>query len=188
MRSNVYFHPQFRNELNQYKISLPRYLTNRFTEPPNKLLSSRDQLYEIITHLELDEIINLCKSDKQLSKACQDDQRIMNLIWTKQQQIKQKTDEFLVSLNDGYYHLDPITEALWREQLDIIDELIKRGYDPSVGDNRPIVIASKKGYLNIVKRLLRDPRVDPAGDDNMAIIEASRKGHLDIVNLSHRVL
>ncbi len=183
MRFTIYSPSQFKNRLNQYNISLPSYLQplrKPIVVDPRSIATHRDQLYQIVANLELYEIINLCKSDKQLSTTCQQDRKIMNLIRDKQQQIKQKTDEFIRSLNDGYYHLDPITTAIYSEKLDIIDELIKRGYDPSADNNLPIQVASEQGYLNVIERLLQDPRVNPGDNGNMSIINAIYKGHLNV--------
>lgn len=41
--------------------------------------------------------------------------------------------------------------------------------------------ASTKGYLRIVNRLLRDPRVNPEFNDNRSIIAASTYGHLYVI-------
>ena len=54
--------------------------------------------------------------------------------------------------------------------------------DPSDNDNYAIICASKYGCLDIVNRLLQDPRVNPADSANKAIRLASRNGHLAVVN------
>ncbi len=46
-----------------------------------------------------------------------------------------------------------------------------------------ITLASRCGFVKIVRLLLNDPRVDPSTDDNWAIHYASREGHTEIVRL-----
>ena len=46
-----------------------------------------------------------------------------------------------------------------------------------------IEIAIQNGRLEMVKILLKDPRVDPSGDNNYSIRRASKNGHLEIVKL-----
>lgn len=178
MQPIVYFHPQFRNELNRYKISLPQYLNNRSQAPIDKFIVYRDQLYETLLHLELDEIINICTSNKQINQICQENSQIAELIYKKQQQIKQKTDKFLLDLSSTRHKVYPINVAITLEELDIIDELIKRGYDPSADSNLAIELASRRGYLSVVNRLLQDPRVNPSA---LAIIGALEGGHVEVV-------
>ena len=75
--------------------------------------------------------------------------------------------------------------------LEILDILLQdspswhpyRGrVDPSDNDNYAIICASEHGCLDIVNRLLQDPRVNPADSENKAIRLASRNGHLAVVN------
>jgi hypothetical protein len=63
-----------------------------------------------------------------------------------------------------------------------VNRLLALGVDPSANDNTAIRWASLYGYLDVVNRLLLDPRVDPSANDNIAIRWASLYGHLDVVN------
>ena len=45
-------------------------------------------------------------------------------------------------------------------------------------NSEAVIVASMKGYVNIVELLLQDPRVDPSGNYNDAIRLASTNGHL----------
>lgn len=56
-------------------------------------------------------------------------------------------------------------------------------YDPSVNNNLAIREASKKGNFDLVKHLLRDPRVDPTANDNEAFRSAVTGNFVDIVKL-----
>ena len=52
----------------------------------------------------------------------------------------------------------------------------------SVNDNWAIRVASYNGHLEVVNRLLEDPRVDPSAHCNEAIRAASKRGHLGVVS------
>jgi hypothetical protein len=66
--------------------------------------------------------------------------------------------------------------CLWLLQENIIK-------DPSINNNNIIIWASSKGYLEVVKQLLKDKRVDPSDKNNNAIRWASAFGYLEIVKL-----
>jgi hypothetical protein len=53
--------------------------------------------------------------------------------------------------------------------------------DPSIDDNFALRCAARQGFLEVIQRLLQDPRVDPSADDNHAIIVASMHGHVAVV-------
>ncbi len=53
--------------------------------------------------------------------------------------------------------------------------------NPSANHNQAICEASVEGHLDVVERLLQDPRVDPSANNNQAFCEASAEGHLDAV-------
>jgi hypothetical protein len=47
---------------------------------------------------------------------------------------------------------------------------------------KPLLLAAHHGQLDVVNRLLQDPRVDPSADYNSAIRFAAYGGHLHVVN------
>lgn len=55
--------------------------------------------------------------------------------------------------------------------------------DPGADDNDAIIEASKSGFTEVVKVLLKDARVNPAARDNDAIVEASINGYADVVEV-----
>ena len=63
--------------------------------------------------------------------------------------------------------------------LFISDTRLDLGYN----QNHAIKTSCRKGILNSVIRLLKDPNVDPTAQDNYAIREASKNGHLDVVKV-----
>lgn len=69
------------------------------------------------------------------------------------------------------------------DNLAVLDQLLRRGVDPSANNNDAIHMAAYHGRTDAVKRLLADPRVDPGSSDNWALYVASTNDHLDIVNL-----
>jgi hypothetical protein len=62
-----------------------------------------------------------------------------------------------------------------------LQELLRRGLDPTVIHNSAIRHASDNGHAPVVRLLLADPRVDPAALTNWAIKGASFKGHAEVV-------
>lgn len=102
--------------------------------------------------------------------------------------------------------------AIDTQNLEMLDQLIRDGIDPSINHNhaiiqsseignvsivdrllldprvnpsgwRPISYAAKNGHLAVVARLLRDPRVNPSAKFNAALSEAAENGHLEVVEL-----
>ncbi len=55
--------------------------------------------------------------------------------------------------------------------------------DPGSGGDTPIIKASSKGHVEVLRLLLCDPRVDPPIVENIAIRIASENGYADIVEL-----
>jgi ankyrin repeat protein len=90
--------------------------------------------------------------------------------------------------DDGTYS---ITVAVQKDNISMVKYLIEDAeVDVTVGDpvssinnNAPIIIASEKGHLEIVKILLMNPNIDPSADDNLAIILASENGNTSVVKL-----
>lgn len=66
---------------------------------------------------------------------------------------------------------------------DRVVEYLEAGIDPSQNENYAIVIASRYGHLEIVRRLLQDERVNPAEHDNDAIVYAAFNDNVEIVRL-----
>lgn len=134
-----------------------------------------DLLYEYLSHLDIESIIDFCKSDKELNSLCKGHPHILNLI--KRKRIEHKTDLFLLNSTPQTY----MNRAILKGDAEIIVELIKRGMDPSANNNAAIRLASDTGRINIVNLLLRDPRVDPTAQNNIAVNRASDFEHRDIV-------
>lgn len=70
--------------------------------------------------------------------------------------------------------------------IEVVDRLLKEGFDPSTNSNISIKHASQNGHVEVVKRLLDDPRVDPSADGNIAIKLASENGHVEVVEFLER--
>ncbi len=138
-------------------------------------ITSPEVLYEIIYNSYYPDITKLCTSNKLITSWCRLPY-IAKLI--RQRQIEYKMDRFLQNLQN---HLDPITEASKLGDVEIVDELIHRGYNPSTNNNLAIRLASENGHLPVVNRLLQDNRVNPTADNNYAIRWASLNGRLPVV-------
>lgn len=66
-----------------------------------------------------------------------------------------------------------------RRSLPLLDVVDHRPTVPFL--NRMVILASSRGSLDVVKRLVSCPGVDPMSDGNKAIVHASRNGYLDVV-------
>ena len=144
-------------------------------------------LFELISQSEYPEIRQLCLANRQTFQICTSNSLIRNIINRKR--IKYKTDLFLDRLHSDFSNYTNeellnrgIIDASDMGDVEIVDELIKRGVDPTASNNYAIRLASSGGHLAVVNRLLQDPRVDPTADDNLAIRFASSGGHLAVVN------
>lgn len=74
-------------------------------------------------------------------------------------------------------------KLLFNQDPDIVELALLTGIDPSLDNNRIIGKAVQDGYTEVVRLLLKDPRVDPSAQDNYAIQAASDSGYTEIVEL-----
>ena len=82
--------------------------------------------------------------------------------------------------------ISTIEVAASKGHLGIIDSLLKYPSPPGrVGNiemlNISLIVASQKGQLVVVNRLLEDPRIVPDVRNNAPLCGASRNGHLEVV-------
>ena len=80
-----------------------------------------------------------------------------------------------------------LIDAAGSGELEVLEELLENGVDPSADDNEAIITAAIFAHTAIVDRLLawegaNGERVNPAADDNAAIREAADLGHTDVVD------
>ena len=141
---------------------------------------NRNYLLELVSYADYPSILRLCSSNRELSQVCKHDQQIRNIINGKR--ISEKTDRFLQKTEN------PLNTASKLGDVEIVDELLNRGYDPDFtsiliaifGAYNSISIhdASSKGHLDVIDRLLQDERVDPSSMNNQTIRNASYYGYL----------
>lgn len=152
---------------------------------PNELL------FKTIENLSVGDIKQLCRSSYKLSRICNN-----WYFWSYLSERdfgfpKEKfyVDDPKIKPVDRYQRIENLLSnknknfqaAIYDDDLDSLDILLLY-YDPSINHNDAISIASSRGYIDIVDRLLQDKRVDPSDQDNLAIIYAAREGHLDVVD------
>ncbi len=158
----------------------------------NNIFIHPDYLYELFRNSDLSTIRKYCQSNKQITNICSNDLKITQLISKKKEYVQNKTNKFLSSLIDRYYKInnfDVILKTIELDDADILDELIYRGYDPSLGPggfsmmerNFPVFVASRDGKYNTLNRLLQDPRVDPTIDNNASLFSAVNWGKISTV-------
>ena len=61
----------------------------------------------------------------------------------------------------------------------LLKPLGRNAFDPSINQNRAIVLATENGRTNIIRWLLQDSRVDPTVNHNAPLRIAAERGHLD---------
>lgn len=141
-------------------------------------------VYEYLTHLEYPEIREFCSSDLHIFSLCKQVPQIWSLIEKKR--IKYKTDLFLSTCEP----IHVLNRACMKGDVEIVNELIKRGYDPNLapklpGESDPIIYplgyAAIFGHLPVVNRLLQDNRVDPTALSNNAIANASSNKKIEVI-------
>jgi hypothetical protein len=82
--------------------------------------------------------------------------------------------------NPTQYFLEMVKSG----NTDTVDLLLFNNYVyPDEYNNRAFRIAATKGYLNIVVRMLHDPRIDPSDKENGALTGAIVNGHRTIETL-----
>jgi ankyrin repeat protein len=98
----------------------------------------------------------------------------------------------LIKILEGSPELDRNPELRDSENYDFYkdydlngakDIIQSRSFNPAEQNNKAIISASSHGRLEIVKLLLKDPRVDPSAKKNKAIERASYHGNIEIVKL-----
>lgn len=101
-----------------------------------------------------------------------------------------KMNEFVMSyLKKGCCYDDIFEMSVKSNNLEIFYYIIQLdGFNPSIKNNIALLSASKYGYTEIVKELLKDSRVDPNMYNGYPFILACEYGHIDIVKelFSHR--
>ena len=97
--------------------------------------------------------------------------------------IELRTDQFLASifrqyLDKPYFNVNEeqnhIIISSNLNDVEILSELIQAGFEPQLYDNNLFMVASSKGRLPVLERLLQDPRVNPA--DRLG--EAAKQAYL----------
>lgn len=144
-------------------------------QPSLNLFTNRDLLYEYIKKLDYPSIKNTCLMYKDVYLTCSTDVQIGELI--RKRRIEFKTYLLLRNVNIQYKIVDASTKG----DVEVVDELIKRCYDPSENGNSAIIYASGRGHIQVVNRLLQDERVDPSSHNNLASALASKNEHLSVV-------
>lgn len=67
------------------------------------------------------------------------------------------------------------------KDVQVLDDLLRKGFQPHLYDNELIIVAGSKGRLAIVERLLLDPRVNPADRRGEIARHAYMTNHPDVL-------
>ena len=148
-----------------------------------------DELFALFRNAPIETINCLCRSHPRISRLSREP-RFRQLMeekmvdWLVEHYSNQPEEGGLISL--GLFERGLKEYALIKSiragNLLHVNLLLKYGADPTTDMNSAIILASQGGHLEIVNRLLEDPRVDPSDTSNWSIILASASGHLEIVN------
>ena len=118
-------------------------------------------IYQILAQSDFPSIINICKSDPNITNLCNNNNLFVDLIFEKGiEHYIQRSGNINAALAD----------ASASGGGPLVTEFIRRGADPSANYNAAIRLASQYGHLDAVNRLLDDPRVDPSYHNNSAMI------------------
>lgn len=83
-------------------------------------------------------------------------------------------DDFVDIIDQNFQNYSRVKSLLYDD-----DEKI----DPSYMDNKPLRVACRRGFADIVKELLNFDEVDPSACDNEALFNACEKGYTNVVRL-----
>lgn len=145
---------------------------------------NEDTMYDLFEYLSPEDIVHQCRSNKQMSNYCR--HPLIQRLIAKKRVTKQISD--YLEFYGRNKSLQNILNDLLLEKINLgdyyeVEELIKKGANPAVNYNTPIISSSSRGDIDIVELLLSDPRVDPSDRNNQAIRNASNGGYNDVVEL-----
>ena len=159
-------------------------------------------LYETFRHLSHEDILYFCEVAN-IKSLCQTHPLISSLL--SQKKIEQRTNSLIENNRNDLQK--SLIQASYGGKVEIVDELLRRGADPS--DGEALFRAVYKGHMSVVNRLLEvvdlqirgramlmaitlgnlsmvdlllDAGVDPSIQDNEALRLAERRGRQNIVN------
>lgn len=146
-----------------------------FIVPEYDPFLNTESLFDQLVCLDYAEINNKCINNRGLSQICSTNPLFISLLEQKRVEHKNKlvTDK----------NQSALVDASRMGELAMVDELINLGFNPAACDNEAIIVASGNGYVEVVNRLMQDPRVNPADQDNKAIYLASQNGHLQVIEI-----
>jgi ankyrin repeat protein len=84
-------------------------------------------------------------------------------------------------IDDPSVHDKAFITACTGGHQEIVSFFLKKGIDPSMNDQEPLLHAVEHGKHQVVRILLEDDRVDPSVQQRKALIMAMEKGHKDIL-------
>ena len=135
-----------------------------------------NQLYEVMVFLNENDICTLFQLDRKTYEFCRSNRLVQDLLMNKV--INRYIRKDMFQREDLFYIL--IT-AVREGNPRVVDELIRRGCDPSQDDNSVILCACVSRNVEVMNRLLQDPRIQLSTQENRAIEFAADCGHVDIV-------
>ena len=135
------------------------------------ILETENVVYEICMYLGWRDIRRFAGSSRGIWTICQTSPLVRRVI------VEKMTDEWI--REEGWKERAFIS-SVWSGNFDVFDELLKRGVDPTAYQNEAIVMASERGLIEFVNRLLGYPGVDPSVRSNVAFVLALQRRHVQV--------
>ena len=136
-------------------------------------LPNRNLVTHILEYLPYRDIAKLSYINRKFNLLCLNEPLIKTLIVTK------RTDHLLQKHSQSHLALE---DACSYGDLEVVNELINRGVDPSLNENNALKISIEYNRITSIKRLLIDPRVDPSFE-SWALNLAIEHNRSDIVQI-----
>jgi hypothetical protein len=95
-----------------------------------------------------------------------------------------KSEEELRKVLQNLPGREKIEEGCKQGFLWLVKDAVERDkFNPSYGENSPLLWAAQRGYTNIVEYLLKDSRVNPSVNNSLSLRSATYYNQYDVVKL-----
>lgn len=137
-------------------------------------LSHRNIVTHILSYLRYCDIKKLGVINREFCLLCRNEPLIQKFIVTQKLAVTQRTNRLLETYESSF------EQACRQGDLDVINELIYRGVNPSLDNNNALRVAIEAGQIEVAELLLIDPRVDLSNCEGALDLAIENK-HLTIV-------
>src|SRR5579875_2385662 len=133
-------------------------------------------LFEVLKNLNYRELLNFCATNRSIKNICDTDPNILNLKLQKYvQYIMEKNGNDLEAT--FFYCIETNNIVVLNYLINVMN------FDPSIKNNRGLILACIKSNYPIVDLLLKNVNVDPSAQNNLSLFICVDKRRLNIFNL-----